>query len=88
MGQKTLNDTMQYINNFLLMKLNKPKFWDKKISIISILLFHFTLIYFINFFKKKFTKNKFNIPIICVGNIYLVEQVKPHFNFLAKELLN
>ena len=56
-----------------MIKLNKPKFWDKKIGFISFILFPFTLIYFyLNFLKRKFTKiEKFKIPIICVGNIYV-----------------
>ena len=55
------------------MKINKPKFWDKKISAISILLFPLSLIFiFLTFIKKKITKVKeFEIPIICVGNIYV-----------------
>ena len=55
------------------MKLNKPKFWDVKYSLISFLLIPFTLIVLIIIFlKKKITREiKFNIPIICVGNIYL-----------------
>ena len=55
------------------MILNKPKYWDKKIGIISILLFPLTIIVLItNFFKKKLTiAKKFNIPIICIGNIYV-----------------
>ena len=55
------------------MKFNKPKFWDlKKLSICSILLFPFSIIYFFlsNINKIKISK-KFNIPVICVGNIYL-----------------
>ena len=37
--------------------LVKPKFWDKKNSIISYILFPLTLIYiFIIFLKKKFIK--------------------------------
>ena len=71
------------------MKLNKPKFWDKKINLISILLFpiSLTILIFI-FLKKKFTKTiKFNIPIICVGNIYLGGTGKtPVSIFLGNEL--
>ena len=55
------------------MKLNKPKFWDEKVGLISIFLFPLSLIFllFVNY-KKKFTKiKKFKIPIICVGNIYI-----------------
>ena len=59
------------------MMLKKPKFWDyKKISIISILLLPFSGIYIFLFWTFKFyksfkTRRKANIPIICVGNIYL-----------------
>ena len=55
------------------MMLVKPKFWDKKNSIISYILFPLTLIYiFIIFLKKKFIKaQNFKIPVICVGNIYV-----------------
>ena len=59
------------------MMLKKPKFWDyKKISIISILLLPFSGIYIFLFWIFKFYKSfkalrKTNIPIICVGNIYL-----------------
>ena len=70
--------------------LNKPKFWDDKISFFSILLFPLTLIFiFLSFLKKKFTTpNNFNIPIICVGNIYIGGTGKtPTSIFLANELL-
>ena len=59
------------------MMLKKPKFWDyKKISIISILLLPFSVTYMFLFWTFKFYKSfktyrKANIPIICVGNIYL-----------------
>ena len=54
------------------MKINKPKFWSKK-GFISILLLPISFLYlFLFFLKKKFTKiNKFNVPVICVGNIYI-----------------
>ena len=74
------------------MKLNKPIFWDKKkISFFSILLFPFTLIILALIFFKKiiFNAKKFNIPIICVGNIYLGGTGKtPTSIFLAFELKN
>lgn len=74
------------------MKLNKPRFWDyKKISFYSILLFPITFIFLIIvFFRKFFSKpKKFNIPIICVGNIYLGGTGKtPTSIFLAVELAN
>ena len=55
------------------MMLIKPKFWDKKIGIISIILYPLSLIYLIIIYiKKKITKvHRFKIPIICVGNIYV-----------------
>ena len=55
------------------MKLNKPNFWNKKNSVFSIILLPLTLfVLLFIFLKKKFTKKiKFNIPIICVGNIYI-----------------
>ena len=72
------------------MKLNKPKFWDKKNSLISILFFPLTLIVLLFiFFKKKLIKvKKFKLPIICVGNIYIGGTGKtPTSIFLANELL-
>jgi tetraacyldisaccharide 4'-kinase len=67
----------------------KPKFWDKKIGFISILLFPLSLIYLlIIFIKKKITIiRKFNTPIICVGNIYVGGTGKtPTSILLANEL--
>ena len=52
----------------------KPKFWDKKNnSFLSILLYPLSIIYYlINVIRKKISiTQKFNIPIICVGNIYI-----------------
>ena len=72
------------------MIIKKPKFWDEKIGIISIILYPLTLIVIILIFlKKKFAKSiKFEIPIICVGNIYLGGTGKtPTSIFLAKELV-
>ena len=71
------------------MKLNKPSFWSSKYSFIAILLLPFTLItILIIFFKKKFTRKiHFNIPIICVGNIYIGGTGKtPASIYIAKEL--
>ena len=71
------------------MKLNKPNFWNTKYSFITILLIPITLIViFIIFLKKKFTRRiQFNIPIICVGNIYIGGTGKtPASIYIAKEL--
>ena len=55
------------------MKIFKPKFWDKKKNIISILLLPISLtLQLVIFLMKKITfKYNCNIPIICVGNLYL-----------------
>ena len=55
------------------MRISKPKFWQKRFNIYSILLIPFTIIFlFVTKLKKYFIKEKqFNIPIICVGNIYI-----------------
>ena len=71
------------------MKLNKPKFWDTKLSLFTILLIPFSLIVIlIIYLKRKFTRTiKFNIPIICVGNIYIGGTGKtPASIFIANEL--
>tara|TARA_B100001057_G_scaffold310898_1_gene310974 strand:+ start:3908 stop:4834 length:927 start_codon:yes stop_codon:yes gene_type:complete len=54
------------------MKFKKPNFW-KDINLISILLLPFSLVTVLfNSFKSfLITGSKFNIPIICVGNIYI-----------------
>ncbi len=52
----------------------KPKFWDKKNnSFLSILLYPLSIIYYlISVIRKKISiPQKFNIPIICIGNIYI-----------------
>lgn len=71
------------------MILKKPKFWHKKDSPISIILFPLTWIVLLTIFlKKKIIKPvKFNIPIICVGNVYIGGTGKtPVCIFLAKKL--
>tara|TARA_B100000963_G_scaffold327733_1_gene315696 strand:- start:9771 stop:10700 length:930 start_codon:yes stop_codon:yes gene_type:complete len=73
------------------MKLNKPKFWETGHWFIPILLLPFSLIVlFLLFLKNKFTKpKKFNVSIICVGNIYIGGTGKtPTSILLANELMN
>ena len=54
------------------MKFKKPKFWNKT-NFLSICLFPFSLITLtFNILKAHFVnENRFNIPIICVGNIFV-----------------
>ena len=53
------------------MKLTKPIFWKSK-NIISILLLPLTIItLLINISKRLYSKKKFPIKTICVGNIFL-----------------
>ena len=52
----------------------KPKFWDKKSnSFLSIILYPFSIVYYLAYIlrKKISLTKKFEIPIICVGNIYI-----------------
>ncbi len=71
------------------MKIYKPNFWSEKNSFFAKLLYPFSLIYklFI-FLKQKTTKElDLNIPVICVGNIYLGGTGKtPLSIMIAKEL--
>jgi len=55
------------------MKLKKPKFWDNsKLSFWAILLFPISILYLlISFLFKIKSSKKFEIPIICIGNIYI-----------------
>ena len=72
------------------MRINKPKFWSKKNNIISLLLF--PLSFFLQIIlkiKKKITpKHSFNIPVICVGNIYIGGTGKTPFSILIAQELN
>ena len=73
------------------MLVNKPKFWSKKKSLFSVLLYPFSLIFkLITYFKKKNSSlTEFNIPIICVGNIYIGGTGKtPSTIFIAQKLKN
>jgi len=55
------------------MNFLKPKFWHKKFSILSIVTWPISVIfYIIVLIRKKYSSpQKFNIPIICIGNIYI-----------------
>ncbi len=55
------------------MNFKKPEFWDNsELSIWSIILYPFSLLFLIISLVAKFLKikKKFPIPIVCVGNIY------------------
>ena len=70
------------------MKIIKPNFWSK-INIFSILLYPFSLIFSSIIFLKKYSTRqfKFEIPVICVGNIYLGGTGKtPSSIFIANKL--
>ena len=55
------------------MNLKKPKFWDNpKLTFFAILFLPFTWFFLLlSFFTKFKSTAKFEIPIICVGNIYI-----------------
>ena len=56
------------------MLIKKPRFWDsEKISIYSIILYPISIIYFflLTIIKKLKKNQNFEVPIVCVGNIYL-----------------
>ena len=69
------------------MQIKKPFFWSS-INIFSILLYPFSLIsIFYNFFKKLKKKKKYNIKVICIGNIYLGGTGKTPLAIKIKEIL-
>ena len=55
------------------MKFFKPRFWENKSNIYAIILVPISIIIqiFISINKILTNSKKFNIPIICVGNIYI-----------------
>jgi tetraacyldisaccharide 4'-kinase len=55
------------------MKIYKPKFWHEKISFLSAVIFPLSIIFQILVFlrRKLIKKISFDVPIICVGNIYI-----------------
>ena len=71
------------------MKLLKPKFWQHKFSFFSLILLPISLLvlFFINLKKLLISQKKFDISIICVGNIYIGGTGKtPLSLFIQKEL--
>ena len=71
------------------MKINKPKFWDKKINFFALILLPLSLIVKLMILIKKnfIVKHDFDIPIVCVGNIYIGGTGKTPISIeLAKEL--
>ena len=72
------------------MNMKKPKFWNKKNNLVSLLLIPISLFFqLLIIIKKKLTfKHSFRIPIICIGNIYIGGTGKtPLAIFIAKELI-
>ena len=71
------------------MKILKPKFWESNNILISFMLIPISFLFqLIILIKKKTTyENSFNIPVICVGNIYLGGTGKTPLSILiTKEL--
>ena len=77
------------------MQIKKPKFWNHKgVSFWSILLFPFSIFFlilsFINkIFKTFVVRKNFEIPVICIGNIYIGGTGKtPLVKYIVSELKN
>ena len=72
------------------MKFLKPKFWNTKNNIFSIILWPISILfYFIIFLRRVCIRsNKFKIPVICIGNIYVGGTGKTPLSIeIAKELI-
>ena len=69
------------------MKLIKPKFWETKNFISSILYPLSTITYLINITKKFSIKKNFKIKTICVGNIFIGGTGKTSLAIKINELL-
>ena len=72
------------------MNLFKPKFWVKNyISLMAVLLWPVSIILQgLNFIKNKLTnEKKFNVPIICVGNIFIGGTGKTPLSMEIHEIL-
>ena len=71
------------------MIINKPQFWDKKKFTCYFTFSLRLLLKQLSTLKKIFSPIKFNIPVICVGNIYIGGTGKtPSTLFIAKALKN
>ncbi len=71
------------------MKINKPFFWSKPKNFITLILLPITFLVFIFLFLKKIINKakKFNIPVLCVGNIYIGGTGKTPLSLLIAEEL-
>ena len=71
------------------MKINKPFFWSKPKNFITLILLPITFLILIFLFLKKIINKakKFNIPVLCVGNIYIGGTGKTPLSLLIAEEL-
>lgn len=72
------------------MKFLKPKFWNTKNSIFTIMLWPISILfYLITFLRRIYIRsNKFKIPVICIGNIYVGGTGKTPLSIeIARELI-
>ena len=74
----------------LLMKISKPKFWDKRsLSLLSLIFLPLAYLYKLIFWIKTFLikPKNFSVPIICVGNIYIGGTGKTPISMKIYEIL-
>jgi len=71
------------------MKIYKPFFWKKPRSFITLILLPITFLVFIFILLKKIINKaeKFNIPVVCIGNIYMGGTGKTPLSLLLAEEL-
>ena len=71
------------------MKIYKPFFWKKPRNLITLILLPITFLVFIFILLKKIINKaeKFNIPVVCVGNIYMGGTGKTPLSLLLAEEL-